>query len=63
MIRYLVTTYPDREQANLSRPGEWGNLPYPTVNDAKDAARDDAGASPFVVDVERAKRRQWKAKP
>lgn len=62
MIRYLVTTYPDREQVNLSRPGTWGNLPYPTVADATDAARDDAGASPFFVDVERAKRRQWKGR-
>jgi hypothetical protein len=53
VIRYLVTTYAGREGANLSRPGDWGNIPYPSVEEARAAAKEDAGAAAYSVEVSR----------
>lgn len=51
MIRYLVTTHAGRSGAYLSRPGNWGNLPHTSVEAAKRAAKEDAGAAPFTVET------------
>ena len=58
MIRYVVTTYPGRGGANLSKLGQWGNQPHTSVPAAEDAARRDAGAAPFTIDHERGKPRR-----
>lgn len=52
MIRYLVTTHSGLPGARLSRPGIWGNLPYDTIEEAKAAAKEDAGAAPFAVEMQ-----------
>ena len=60
MIRYLVTTHAGRSGAYLSRPGNWGNLPHTSVEAAKRAAKEDAGAAPHIVEVVNVPRTKWK---
>lgn len=56
MIRYVVTTFPDR--ATLSRDGDWGNLPFPDAAAAREAARQDAGSAPHHIRQVAAPRRK-----
>lgn len=57
MIRYIVTTYRDGV-ANLSRPGSWGNRPFPSPEAARYAARVDAAGVAFTITQEASKRRR-----
>lgn len=58
MIRYVVTTFADSTGANLSREGEWGNVPYTSAAAAREAARIDAAGQPHTIRQEAAKPRR-----
>ena len=60
MIRYVVTTLPDG-RANLSRSGNWGNLPHDSPEAAREAARIDAAGAEFKIE-QVALRRQGRGK-
>jgi hypothetical protein len=50
VIRYLITRHVGLTGVRLSKPGHWGNLPYPDDVAAESAARADAARVPFTVD-------------
>lgn len=62
MIRYVVTTYAHRPGAYLSRPGRWGNIPYPTTQAARQAAREDAGSAIYEITQNAVSERQARGK-
>lgn len=49
MIRYLVTTHGHLPGARLSRLGDWGNVPHASIEEAEEAARQDARGAPFRI--------------
>lgn len=50
MIRYRVTTHDHLPGARLSRPGIWGNMPFPDAAAAEQAAAADAKGNPFTIE-------------
>jgi len=46
---FIITTHRKREGARLSKRGHWGNMPYPDVEAAERAARDQ-GASEILYE-------------
>jgi hypothetical protein len=55
VIRYVVTTCPRSDRANLARLGSWGGRPFPTAAAAREAARTDAGDEPCHIAQETAR--------
>lgn len=49
-IRYVVTRHAHLDGVRLSRPGHWGNLPFPSDADATSYAIRDAGAADVMID-------------
>lgn len=53
MIVYQITEHDGIPGARLSKPGHFTNLPHDDEASAREAARIDAGGSPFIIDRER----------
>jgi hypothetical protein len=59
MPLYLITTHPEREGVNLSKPGHWGGRPFPSAEAAQAAALEDAnGKAEVRTETVRRKRGQ-----
>lgn len=56
MIRYVITAFPNREGVNLSREGDWGNMPFPSDAAARAYARQDAGDRVYTIRQHTARR-------
>lgn len=50
MTRYLVTRHAHLDGVRLSKPGHWGNVPYPDEDAAETAARQDAQGAPIRIE-------------
>lgn len=53
-MRYIIARHAGLDGVRLSKPGHWGNMPYPSDEAAVAAARRDAGRLP--VEIERTSR-------
>lgn len=51
-IGYVISTHRRLPGARLSRLGRWGNMPFPDIPAAREAARLDAGGQPFAIERE-----------
>jgi len=51
VIRYTIQTFPAIDRINLSRAGQWGNMPHPSIAAAQEAARADAKGAPHEIDL------------
>jgi len=49
-LRYVIASHSWLPGVRLSKPGHWGNIPYPDAETAQAAAAVDAGKSPFTVE-------------
>lgn len=56
MIRYVITALPNSEYVNLSREGDWGNMPFATEAAARAYARQDAGERVYTIRQHTARR-------
>ena len=56
MIRYVITAFPNGKGVNLSREGDWGNMPFATDAEARAYARQDAGERVYTIRQHTARR-------
>lgn len=50
MIRYLVTRHAHLDGVRLSKPGHWGNVPFPDDDAAEKHAAQDAQGAPVRLE-------------
>ena len=51
-LQFVITTHRRLEGARLSLWGSWGNIPHPSVEAARQAAREHAAGRPFGIVTE-----------
>jgi hypothetical protein len=51
-VSYIITTHRGLAGVRLSKAGEWGNVPYPDEQAAREAARKHAGNRPVAIEVQ-----------
>ncbi len=50
-LLFVITTHRRLEGARLSLLGQWGNMPHPSVDAAREAARAHAAGQPMAIET------------